>query len=215
MDEMKRLLIVGDSFMQRDPDFPGQHWSEMLPEYTVINHAQSGMSNAVIAYNLWQGLEHKPDAVILGWTMPDRLEFTCDWPTPYSHEPPYQWVSNGHVQNDPDRSMAVRYYQATTCSDMMEIKSYLMIRCCLVELQRQNIAFAFVLNGMSNNPAKPLHLWNHLMLDDFRKHEIPLNLATSGMFKSRPRYHVDSTEWQTGFAQHSRSILEKQFGQSI
>ena len=76
MDEMKRLLVVGDSFMQRDPDFPGQHWSEMLPEYEVINHAQSGISNAIIAYNFWQGLSHKPEAVILGCTMPDRLEFT-------------------------------------------------------------------------------------------------------------------------------------------
>jgi hypothetical protein len=213
MDEMKRLLVVGDSFMQRDPDFSGQHWSEMLPGYEVTNHAQSGMSNAIIAYNLWQGLEHKPDAVISGWTMPDRLEFVNDQPTPVdSHEPPYRWLSNGHVLKDPDRSMAVLYYQATTCSDMMEIKSYLMVRCCLVELQRRNIAFAFVLNGLSNNPAKPLHPWNHLMLDDFRSHEISLNLATSGMFKPRPGYHVDSAEWQSGFAQHCRSILEKQFG---
>ena len=32
---MKKLL-VGDSFMTRDIDYPGQHWSEMLPEYDVI-----------------------------------------------------------------------------------------------------------------------------------------------------------------------------------
>jgi len=86
-----------------------------------------------------------------------------------------------------------------------------MVRCCLVELQRRNIAFAFVLNGLSNNPAKPLHPWNHLMLDDFRSHEISLNLATSGMFKPRPGYHVDSAEWQSGFARHCRHILEKQY----
>ena len=80
-----------------------------------------------------------------------------------------------------------------------------------MEVQRRNIAFAFVLNGLSNTPDQPLHPWNHLMLDDFRKHEIPCNLATSGMFKSRPGYHVDSAEWQSRFTQNCRYILEKQY----
>jgi hypothetical protein len=70
------LLVVGDSFMTTDENYQGQHWSEMVTDYNVINFAQSGCTNFMIALQVMQALETLHiDAVVLGFTEENRLEF--------------------------------------------------------------------------------------------------------------------------------------------
>ena len=60
---VKKLLVVGDSFMHPDVDFPGQHWSEMLPEYEILMYSISGSSNGIIAHQFYKGRRYRRKAV--------------------------------------------------------------------------------------------------------------------------------------------------------
>jgi hypothetical protein len=213
MDEdkiKKKLLVVGDSFMKPDScrlQFVGQHWSEMITDYEIINLAEDSSTNAVITVQLMEGLEQHPDAVVLGFTMPDRIEFANN----NNYSSPRRWYSNGMIPNQlSDQRLAVDYYRATVCPEMLNIKGYTMARCCFLTLKNLNIPYAYSLNGLDNNLAdlNP-NPWLTKFLGDFKEHQIPLNLATYPDFKMIPGYHVDNAEWQATFAKQALEIIQR------
>jgi hypothetical protein len=211
MDENKikpRLLIVGDSFMKPDSSFPGQHWSEMLTDYQVDNRAQDGSTNAMIAERLWSALDSPPDAVVLGFTMSDRLEF--DYPP---DKPPHngrKWYTSGatNIQNS-DENLACTYYKATVSHSMMDFKGFLIARCMLLTLEKLGIKFAWTLNGLYYHDNTPNREFVDPVLDDLKYCQTPTNLATYPAFKASPGFHVDDPAWQSRFAQEVREILQK------
>jgi hypothetical protein len=212
MDEAKmKLLVVGDSFMKpdrRNLQFTGQHWSELITEYEVINLAEDSSTNAVIFVQLLEGLTQKPDAVILGFTMPDRLEFANEKYYP----PPRRWYSNGMIPpTRTDQKLAVDYYRATVCHDMLKIKGYITARSCFLTLEKLNIPYAYSWNGLDGDITYPDYInpWRSEIVEEFNKHQIPLNLATYPDFKMIPGYHVDNAEWQTTFATQALEILKR------
>jgi hypothetical protein len=76
---MPKILLCADSFGTTDREYPGLHFSEKIQQKVkdceIINLSQSGGSNFLIELQLRQGLQFKPDAVILSFTNSDRLTF--------------------------------------------------------------------------------------------------------------------------------------------
>lgn len=76
---MPKILLCADSFGTTDHQYPGLHFSEKIQQKVqdceIINLSQSGGSNFLIELQLHQGLQFKPDAVILSFTSPNRTTF--------------------------------------------------------------------------------------------------------------------------------------------
>jgi len=76
---MPKILLCADSFGTTDPQYPGVHFSEKIQQKVkdceIINLSQAGGSNFLIELQMHQGLQLKPDAVILLFTSPNRLTF--------------------------------------------------------------------------------------------------------------------------------------------
>jgi hypothetical protein len=202
----KKLLVVGDSFMRPDANYPGQHWSEMLPEYEILMHAVSGSSNGIVAWKFFEGLKLSPDAVVLGFTIPNRIEFRLDAKKDY---PKRIWTTNAHQDLTADQRLATDYYLATADEQMMMFKACVQARCMLLECQLRGLPFAYSLNCLFNNlvvlpyPSSPEV---RDLLGEFSPHECT-NLATYQGFKMSPGFHTDDPVWQKRMATEVAHIL--------
>jgi hypothetical protein len=203
---MKKLLVVGDSFMHPDPEFPGEHWSEMLPEYKIIMRSISGSSNGMIAHEFFQGLKLDPDAVVMGFTMPDRIEFLI--PPDQDHSGT-KWYSSGNSALNPDQRLAVDLFRATTDDVMNTFKSMLMARSMFFECERRRLPYAFNWNGLygANKTGKPDAAIIADIVNDFSSRRCT-NL-NGHIFKMRPGFHNDDPVWQNQMATQVRHILTK------
>lgn len=198
----KKLLVVGDSFMCPDSDYPGQHWSEMLTEYEILMHAVSGASNGIIAHNFYKGLQKSPDAVVLGFSDPNRIEFAVD----------LDWITNAHRHRlTVDQKITIDWFNAHTCEKMNLTKSCSIARALLATCELKKIPYAWTLNLLFNNrsiepyPSDPIV---NDILDDFACRRTPTTLATYHWTKPSPGFHVDDAEWQTRYANEVRKILQ-------
>jgi len=212
MDESqmkKKLLVVGDSFMRPDPEYLGRHWSEMLPEYEILMFSQSGSSNGMIANQFFKGLLLNPDAVVIGFTASDRIEFRLD-ARPEDARNNNSWITGSHAALNSVQKIAADYYATAVCQDMQFFKNLLLARSLLLTLEKKKIPFAYTCNL----------LFNHLddqegqaqvdkYLGEFEQHRCPTNLATYPNWKASPGFHTDDPEWQQRFAQEVREILQK------
>ena len=199
---MKKLLVVGDSFMHPDADFPGQHWSEMLPEYDVIMRSVSGSTNGMIAHEFFQGLKLNPDAVVMGFTMPDRIEF----PIPLDQRNGDRlWYSSGNSALNSDQRLAVDMFRATTCGQMNLFKSCVMARGMFLECERRRLPYAFNWNGLYGAPgAPPVPLIESIVSEFSPRRCSNLN---GHIFKMSPDFHNDDPVWQNRMATEVRHIL--------
>ena len=200
---MKKLLVVGDSFMRPDPGFPGQHWSEMLPEYEIIMRSISGCTNGMIAYQFFQGLDLNPDAVVIGFTMPDRIEFLI--PPGQDHDNRI-WYSNGNSALNSDQRLAVDLFRATTDDQMNLFKSSVMARCMFLECERRGLPYAFNWNGLYGAHGAPTVPLIETIVGEFRSRQCT-NLNGHPVFKTSPGYHTDDPVWQNRMATQVRGIL--------
>jgi hypothetical protein len=200
---MKKLLVVGDSFMTRDIDYPGQHWSEMLPEYDVIMRSVSGSSNGIIAYEFFQGLKLNPDAVVMGFTQPDRIEFLIPPGRDYTNR---IWYSSGNSELNSDQRLTVDLFRATTDDQMNLFKSCVMARGMFLECERRGLPYAFNWNGLYGAPGAPLVPLIESIVSEFRSRECT-NLNGHPEFKMSPGYHTNDPVWQNRMATEVREIL--------
>lgn len=197
----KKLLVVGDSFMHPDPDYPGQHWSEMLSEYDIIMNAQSAASNGIIVHKLYEGLAQCPDAVVVGFSFPTRIEFRIDdrWTT-----------SADKTSTSTEQRLLSDLYQLHMEPNMLCLKECAMARGMLSLLEYRRIPFAWTLNGLFNDLSSlpyPSDPRVKTLLDDYFDRRTPTNLSTYQGFKMSPGFHTDDPEWQQRFAQEVREIL--------
>lgn len=198
----KKLLVVGDSFMHPDSDYPGQHWSEMLPEYNILMFAESGASNGIIANNFYQGIKLNPDAVVLGFSDPARLEFALDG----------TWITGAH-QNllTTDQKLTVDLVNIHTCEIMSLIKSCSIARSLLATCELKNITYAWTLNLLFDNRSVEPFPTNSVVndiLDDFAPRRTPTTLSMYRWNKHSPGFHVDDPEWQIRYTAEIRTILQ-------
>ena len=201
----KKLLVVGDSFMRPDVRYPGQHWSEMLPDYDILMYSESGSSNNIIARNFFQGLKQHPDAIVLGFTMTDRLEFKDTQSN--------RWISNTILARlTSDQKLAADYYRATGDEDINLFRSCVIARSLLLTCEKLNIPYAYTLNQLFNNlailpyPSSPVVTE---MLGEFSNRMCATNLATYPNFTMSPGFHTNDYDWQKRFASEVVEILSQ------
>jgi hypothetical protein len=209
---MKRphVLVMGDSFMCRDPDYPGQHWSELMSHWQVTNISRAGYSNCLIALTVMEYLEHtRPDAVILGFTDCLRLEFAAQG----RHGPENPWITSTHDNVLTQEERLARDYYRVTRDLWMEVNKAAMQIGNLLSLLRTHqipFAFSYMMFGDFLEQVTPVQ---KQLLTQFRTHEIAANLATEnrdcwGM--TSPRYHVHKADRQQNFAKQAHYILTQQ-----
>lgn len=198
----KKLLVVGDSFMHPDKNFPGQHWSEMLPEYEILMYSVSGSSNGIITQQFYQGLEHNPDAVVLGFTEPNRIEF--------KHR--HSYITGSSPQKlSSDQLLLADMYKIHLDQEMLMIKDCSIVNGILSVLEQEKIPYAWTLNLLFGNLEQlpfPSDPWVNKILGKFFYRMTPTNLATYQGWKADPGFHVDDPEWQKRFAEEVRQILK-------
>lgn len=202
--------------MQPDSGFPGQHWSEMLPEYEILMLSQSGSTNGMIAWQFFQGLEQNPDAVVLGFTMPDRIEFRLSEEQQKISK--RIWGSNGHHSYTSDQKLTVDLYKALTDDHMNRFKACVMARSLFLTCESQGIPYAYTLNGLFANLTQlpyPSDSNVKKILGNFAHRMCSTNFCTSGIFKTSPGFHVDDPAWQKRFAQEVREILQQPIDNTI
>jgi len=199
-----RLLVVGDSFFSVDSKFPGQHWSEMLPDYQVINHAYPGNSIGIILHDLIDGLKHSPDAVVIGFTNPGRIEFEN------THvEVNRQWITNQHRHLlNQDQKLLMTLRQSLTTPVWENFNTFWQIVGALSVLKNWNIPFVYSLGIYQQSMADTELLIQHsdvvnTQLSRFALHAIELNLAAYPLelqTNFNPLFHVPDPDWQSRFA---------------
>jgi len=194
----KKLLVVGDSFMHPDEDYPDQHWSEMFPEYNVLMYSVSGASNGIITHQFYRGLEQQPDAVVLGFTEPNRLEF----------EHKTGWITGSNtVHASSDQQLLADMYKIHCSENMLLIKDCSVVCGLLSLLEFKRIPYAWTLNLLFNDLSRQ-NFWVQKILGNFSYRMTPTNLATYPAWKASPGFHTDDPEWQKRFAQETRTLIE-------
>ena len=207
----KKLLVVGDSFMCQDPRHPGQHWSELLPAFDVVNLGRSGWSNCLIALSAMEYVSASmPDAVVLGFTDPLRLEFAAQG----RHGPNSAWITSNHVGVlTADEKLCGDYFSVTRDLRLEANKSAMLIGNLLGTLQALKIPFAF--NYMMFELFLPqITELQQQRLKQFQHQHIPYNLAMDdpdAWKKSDPMFHVHDMNKQKKFAMHAEEVLTSQF----
>ena len=206
-----RLLVVGDSFFYRDPKFPGQHWSEMLPDYEIDNRAEPGHSIHMILLDLAEGLTHSPDAVVIGFTGTNRIEFKNS-----NSDYKKQWVTSAHKHLlNRDQELLVTLYQSLTDPSWRTSGACWQIIGALNVLKSLNIPFVYSLGIFQTQiqMAKLLTQYSDIVKDylsRFALHSLDLNLATypPDLLTTSPLFHVPDPNWQRRFADEVTTKLK-------
>ena len=163
----------------------------------------------MIANQFFKGLLLNPDAVVIGFTASDRIEFKLD-ARPEDARNNNSWITGSHAALNSVQKIAADYYATAVCQDMQFFKNLLLTRSLLLTLEKKKIPFAYTCNL----------LFNHLddqegqaqvdkYLGEFEQYQCPTNLATYPNWKASPGFHTDDPEWQQRFAQEVREILQK------
>ena len=201
---MKKLLVVGDSFMHPDQNFPGQHWSEMLPEYNVVNLAKGGASLSWIAEQLMDGLAYNPAVAVVGLTDEARVTFeygskiysSChDWELSSDQKLFYKvWLA----------AMPAKYRYILACTQISFI---------FETLRKYNVPFVW--HRLLFNSAEK----NHLILDtnatrfNFVFEQYTYCELTQDIWQqpheNRPIFHINNQDWQAEFANNVQTLLTK------
>lgn len=207
-----KLLIVGDSFFSIDAKFPGQHWSEMLPDYEVINYAYPGNSIGIILHDLINGLKHSPDAVVIGFTGPGRIEFENTHVAVNR-----RWITNQHQHLlNQDQKLLMTLRQSLTPPVWENFNAFWQIVGALSVLKNQNIPFVYSLGIYQQSMAVTELLIQHsdvvnTQLSRFALHAIELNLAMYPLELQKdfdPLFHVPDPGWQSRFANEVKEKLK-------
>ena len=178
------------------------NYGEMLDDYDVLMYSVSGSSNGIIARQFYQGLDQNPDAVVLGFTDPSRIEF---------HDST-GWFSYPNVnRTSSEQRLLADLYKVHVPKEMSIIKDSSLVRGLLSVLEQKKIPYAWTLNLLFNNLAQtpfPSDPWINKVLGDFFYRMTSTNLATYQEWKASPGFHTDDPIWQQKFAQEVQTLLK-------
>ena len=199
---MKRVVIVGDSFMNPDVRYPGQHFSEMLGSVETIVLSTNGSSMGMILDQIIQGLDHKPDGVIIGFTAADRVEYLrqagCGGP----------WVPSGAVGGmTAEQKTLDLLWHTQNDRFMSDTKGHAMASGIMTMLDHLCIPFAWTPNLLYSDMTNPNRERLKSMLAPFVHRRTATNFTRYGKFVDSPGFHVDDPEWQQRFAKECLEIL--------
>jgi hypothetical protein len=211
-----KILICGDSFCVRDSKFLGLHWTEKLLDLSgtieLANLAYGGCSNALIVFQLLQGLQLNPDFVILSFTSHGRYEYDKNvdaCPTELTSKSladyiKQRYTTNKYAENTAVNDLINRWMVTGSSKNFEKLKNYFYIDYCLAMLKSQSIKFCYSLGGfefqqdytqLTNSSFIPNTFAN------YTKFELPLNLwYYQDKDKNAPYFHVSKEDIQTFFA---------------
>lgn len=208
---MKKLLVVGDSYMSQDKRFPGGHWSEMTEGYEVINAAQPGSSNAMVALALLDNLEKYPDihSVVIGGTSFLRVEFKNHNDSP--GEPIYYTGNHAHLTT-PEQKKIVNDSLLKLPHEFKFLNSFLLFIGLLSILEAKGIKFAFSLGLLekTSQGIDPQILKYSWILERFNKYQVQLTLVDKPYNDKDPLFHIADQNIQKQFANEVMEILNRQ-----
>ena len=214
---LKNVLICGDSFGITDTDYPGLHFSEKIlnttpPVFELNNLARGGDSNALITLQLMQGLQFKPDFVILLFTSTHRHEMDKDvnvyYPKDLTFDELKQYRHNRYstvlgLQNSVNYNIVEQWNSQFISDDFEIMKNYFLIHYCLQSLKEHKIPFCYSLGGMKHGINYSSIVDKNFIKDqiiDYTDQSLKINLWNHKNNKERPYFHVDSNDVQTAFA---------------
>jgi hypothetical protein len=203
----KKILLCGDSFGIIDKKYPGLHFSEKIQkkigDCDFINLSVSGHSNSLIELQVNQGLAATPDAVIVLFTAPNRIEFDREHSQHHKSDvlnanKNDQWqmikkfnhssyITSAHCQapDNPESDNIVKikklvddleYYKNT---EFEYIKQYFIVLSIFNLLTVKKIPFCYNLGGLKHSPGKYLPavvdlLDKHILKKHFLNNELLL-----------------------------------------
>jgi len=198
------MLVIGDSFMSQDSKYPGEHWSEMLPEYNVVNLAKGGASLAWIAEQLMDGLAHNPAVAVVGLTDEARIAFEYGSKT---YSSCHDWELNS------DQKLFYKVWLSVMSAKYRHILACTQISFIFETLRKHNIPFVW--HRLLFNSAEK----NHLILDDdatrfnFVFEQYAYCELTQDIWQqpheNRPIFHINNQDWQAEFANNVQTLLTK------
>ena len=198
------MLVIGDSFMSQDEKHPGEHWSEMLHEYNVVNLAEGGASLAWIAEQLMDGLAYNPAVAVVGLTDEARIAFEYG-PKIYSSCHDWELTS--------DQKLFYKFWLAVMSAKYRHILACTQISFIFETLQNHNIPFVWhkcLFNSAEQNHST---LGNDATRFNFVFEKYAHCELTQDIWQHKhvrhPTFHIDNQEWQAGFANNVRTLLTK------
>ncbi len=195
------MLIIGDSFMSHDERHPGEHWSEMLPEYRVVNTAKAGASLSSIVESLIDGLAQDPDVVVVGLTDEARLSFEHNGNT-YSSCHAWELTS--------DQKLLYTLWLAVMSAKYRYILAYSQISFIFETLRQRNIPFVWhpgLFKSIDRElPLSPMYEKLDFVLERYSHCEIKQDIYQHPHL-DHPIFHIDNREWQMQFANTVRTML--------
>lgn len=203
-----RLVVVGDSFMSVNVNkkSTAQHWSEMLPDYDVVNLARAGNSLALINMSLYQALQTEPDYIVLGLTDPFRLTF----PGEGRMENAYWITSSHHHLLNQHEKQAANLIRTTIDQHTQIVQAGMQVVGMFDLLARKQIKFAFSYGPFELSVG---HLPDFVCqeLDVYKQHQIPYNLwahpDSTRNWPTDPTFHVADPVAQRKFAEQVKQVL--------
>jgi hypothetical protein len=201
-DQMKpTMLVIGDSFMSQDERHPGEHWSEMLPEYRVVNMAKAGASLSSIVESLVDGLAHDTAVVVVGLTDEARLSFEHNGKT-YSSCHAWELTS--------DQKLLYKLWLAVMSVNYRYILAYSQISFIFETLRQRNIPFVwhpglFRSIDKDKPEAAEANRFN-FVLDQYAHCEIVQDIWQHPHVEY-PIFHINNQDWQAEFANNVRTLL--------
>jgi hypothetical protein len=216
-NNLKTVLICGDSFGVTDSDYPDLHFSEKISKSTpavfeLYNLSHGGDSNALIALQLMQGLQFNPNFVILLFTTPHRHEIDNDIDAHCSTEVNLpalnafrhdRYTTSCYVDSGSNQDKLIKTWNSEIISDDFEIlKNYFLINYCLQLLEKTNIPFCYSIGGMANTNYLSIINKNFIKnyFNEYADKSLKINLWNHNSNKSRPYFHVDNNNVQSAFA---------------
>ncbi len=183
---MKKLLVVGDSYMAPDPRHPNTHWTELVDNFEVVNFAWPGLTNALIFRRLIEGMNCKPDIVLIWFTESKRIEFENKTA---AHLLDYVTDCNEEALTK-DQLMLLKHYFINTPEKLMDLTNSLTILGALSFLKHINANFLFSYGMFEERIAyvEPYIKQSLLMFNEHHFKEI-FNRGTG--FTNDPSYHTD------------------------
>jgi hypothetical protein len=213
---LSKILVCGDSYCIPDPSYPGLHWVEKIldhsPEFEVVNLSYGGSSNALIAFQLLQGLQLDPDFVILSFTDTSRYELDKDvgaLPRSLNPDEISSYTKERYTTNNRHNELSsmqlkiIDQYRTIASSEVFEkLKNYFYLGFCLQTLRMSGIDFCFSLGGFEfQQDYTKLLRSNYIknILVDYQQNELATNLWFYGREPS-PWFHVKDENALTLFA---------------
>ena len=200
-----KVLVCADSFgVNTTQTHPGTHFTdqimELRPDWEIINLSMHGASNSLIQIQLNQGLNLKPDAVIMSFTDPGRMELPlAEYPELTAQHPDFirkakpggalsltnqksvnnwnrrRWLTNCWFTN---RTEADQYHDSSMRmydSEAQAIKNVHTARGCMDLLHVKSIPFCYSLGGLGGRRMvrsyKALFKENFMNVDVFADYQ--------------------------------------------